>query len=214
MKHKLFSILAAGLMTLLTGVAATSADAAVIQITEFGQVVSYTDEQFLTGNGGALLGTVGGYANDPGFLYSSTLDRYVQITELGQIVSYTYDQFLTGNGGAILGTVGGYANDPGFLYSSTLDRYVQITELGQIVSYTYDQFLTGNGGAILGTVGGYANDRGFLYVPDGSGGTPVPAPPTAMLLAFALPLLALVRRTRGRRGRVGPPSDHIKLHII
>jgi hypothetical protein len=40
-----------------------------MQITELGQIVSYTYDQFLTGTGGALLATVGGYANDRGFLY-------------------------------------------------------------------------------------------------------------------------------------------------
>ena len=39
------------------------------QVTELGQIVSYTYAQFLTGNGGTFLGTVGGYANDRGFLY-------------------------------------------------------------------------------------------------------------------------------------------------
>jgi hypothetical protein len=176
---------------------ARDGNATVLQVTDLGQIVSYTDEQFLTGNGGSIVGGAGGYANDRGFLYTSALDRYLQITDLGQIVSYTYDQFLTGNGGSVVGGAGGYADDAGFLYNSALDRYIQITDLGQIVSYTYDQFLTGNGGSIVGGAGGYANDRGFLYVPDAVDPAPLPLPPTSLLLGLTLPALALFRRKRG-----------------
>ncbi|MBM9595986.1 hypothetical protein [Roseitranquillus sediminis] len=177
---------------------ATTADAKVIQITELGQIVSYTYDQFIIGSAGTLLNTVNGYADDRGFLYSSALDRYLQITELGQIVSYTYDQFITGGPAILLGTVGGYSDDSGFFHDFARDRYVQITELGQIVSYTYDQFIIGSAGTLLNTVNGYANDRGFLYVPDAGNVEVIPLPLSASLLGLSLPTLALLRRRRDR----------------